>query len=107
MSNTLWSPNVRHEGAPIYRAIADALERDIDSGMLRDGARLPTHRQLAQKLGVTPLTITRAYKEASRRGLIDSSVGRSTFVRTPAAPLFGAVTHRDTATVDLAKNIIQ
>ena len=105
MSNTLWSPHVRQQDAPIYRAIADALEKDIDSGILREGARLPTHRQLAQKLGVTPLTITRAYKEASRRGLIDSSVGRGTFVRTNAAPVFSS--HRDTTAVDLAKNIIQ
>ena len=106
MSNTLWSPHVRQEDAPIYRAIADALERDIDSGALRDGARLPTHRELAQKLGVTPLTITRAYKEASRRGLIDSSVGRGTFVRTAAASMFSPA-HRDTNTLDLTRNIIQ
>ena len=107
MSNTLWSPHVRSEDAPIYRAIADALERDIDSGILRDGARLPTHRDLARNLGVTPLTITRAYKEASRRGLIDSSVGRGTFVRTAAPPVFGTSSQRDTTTMDLAKNIIQ
>ena len=108
MSNTLWSPHVRNDEAPIYRAIADALERDIDSGILRDGARLPTHRQLAQTLGVTPLTITRAYKEASRRGLIDATVGRGTFVRTAAPPVFGTKASRDpSASIDLAKNIIQ
>jgi DNA-binding transcriptional MocR family regulator len=106
MSNTLWSPHVRNDGAPIYRAIADALEHDIDNGILRDGVRLPTHRQLAQTLGVTPLTITRAYKEAARRGLIDSTVGRGTFVRTAAAPIFGASSQRDASTVDLSKNII-
>jgi DNA-binding transcriptional MocR family regulator len=107
MSNTLWSPRVRSEDGPIYRAIADALEKDIDNGVLRDGARLPTHRQLASRLGVTPLTITRAYKEASRRGLIDSSVGRGTFVRSASTPLFGAVLTRDQGMIDLAKNIIQ
>src|SRR4029079_14490191 len=99
MSNTLWSPHVRNEGAPIYRAIADALEHDIDNGILRDGVRRPTHRQLAQTLGVTPLTITRAYKEAARRGLIDSTVGRGTFVRTAAAPIFGSSSQRDASTV--------
>ncbi|MGZ4777722.1 MAG: aminotransferase-like domain-containing protein [Thermoanaerobaculia bacterium] len=107
MSNTLWSPRVRNDDSPIYRAIADALEKDIDNGVLRDGARLPTHRQLASKLGVTPLTITRAYKEASRRGLIDSSVGRGTFVRSASTPLFNSVRMRDQGMVDLAKNIIQ
>lgn len=105
MSNTLWIPRIPKSAAPIYRAIADALERDVTEGVLRDGTRLPTHRELADRLGVTPLTITRAYREASRRGLIDSTVGRGTFVRTLAAahetPL------RDDAFVDLSRNIIE
>ena len=103
MSNTLWSPRLVSDGAPIYRAIADALEPDVESGILRDGARLPTHRELAAKLRVTPLTITRAYKEAARRGLIDSTVGRGTFVRTTSAI---DMAHSDVAQLDLAKNIV-
>lgn len=103
MSNTLWSPKVDAHAAPIYRAIADALERDVESGVLRDGARLPTHRELAAKLHVTPLTITRAYKEAARRGLIDSTVGRGTFVRSTVATF---EPRAENAFVDLAKNIV-
>lgn len=103
MSNTLWSPKVHREDAPIYRAIADALERDVTNGVLHDGARLPTHRELAAKLRVTPLTITRAYKEAARRGLIDSSVGRGTFVRSTATAF--DVPRGDTL-LDLGKNIV-
>ena len=45
------------------------------------GARLPPHRDLADHLGVTVTTITRAYAEASRRGLISGHVGRGTFIR--------------------------
>jgi DNA-binding transcriptional MocR family regulator len=103
MSNTLWSPKL-HSDAPIYRAIADALERDVENGLLREGARLPTHRDLASKLHVTPLTITRAYKEAARRGLIDSTVGRGTFVRSTAA--FDAAPRGESMLLDLAKNIV-
>ena len=104
MSNTLWSPKVHREDAPIYRAIADALERDVTSGVLHDGARLPTHRELAAKLHVTPLTITRAYKEAARRGLIDSSVGRGTFVRSTATAF--DLPSRGENLLDLGKNIV-
>lgn len=63
-----------------YRVIADALERDILSGELAPGARLMTHRELAAKIGVTVSTVTRAYAEAEKRGLIKNHVGRGSFV---------------------------
>ncbi len=65
---------------PRYRAIADALAEDIVSGDLAPGARLPTHRDLAWKIGVTVGTVTRAYAELERRGIVQGEVGRGTFV---------------------------
>ena len=79
---TIWSPRLPNSAAPIYGRIADALERDVRSGMLIAGSQLPTHRDLARELGITPVTVTRAYAEAARRGLVESSTGRGTFVRT-------------------------
>jgi DNA-binding transcriptional MocR family regulator len=105
MSNTLWSPNLSAEDGPIYRAIADALERDLRKGILRDGARLPTHRELARRLGITPLTVTRGYQEAARRGLVDSTVGRGTYVRTTDPSPVKHV-REESAFVDLSKNIV-
>jgi len=69
---------------PIYLALADALEADIGSGRLRQGQPLPAHRPLAEALGVDLTTVTRAYKEARRRGLIVATTGRGTFVRSAA-----------------------
>ena len=69
------------EGQPRYLAIADALTADIRSRRLAPGDRLPTHRDLAYRLNVTVGTVTRAYNEAERRGLIGGEVGRGTFVR--------------------------
>lgn len=65
---------------PRYLAIAAALQRDIEAGHLPAGTRLPTHRDLAFQLGVTVGTVSRAYDEADRRGLIQGEVGRGTFV---------------------------
>ncbi len=79
---TIWSPRLPENDAPIYGRIADALERDVRSGMLIPGSQLPTHRELARVLGITSVTVTRAYSEAARRGLVESSTGRGTFVRT-------------------------
>ncbi len=83
-----WLPRLEGRAGPRYRAIADALQQDIQEGRLPQGSRLPTHRDLAWRLGVTVGTVTRAYVEAERRGLISGEVGRGTYVRplTPDYP---------------------
>jgi DNA-binding transcriptional MocR family regulator len=77
----MWLPNLDGRKGPVYRAIADAIDEDVERGNLRAGARLPPHRDLADHLGLTVTTITRAYAEASRRGLTSGHVGRGTFIR--------------------------
>jgi DNA-binding transcriptional MocR family regulator len=81
---TIWSPDLSVRRGPRYLAIADALAEDIAKGNLVAGERLPTHRDLAWKLGVTVGTVSRAYAEADRRGLLSGEIGRGTFVLKPA-----------------------
>ncbi|MGI8764969.1 MAG: PLP-dependent aminotransferase family protein [Gemmatimonadaceae bacterium] len=78
-----WRPHLSGRSGPLYRAIADAIEADTHSGVLAAGDSLPTQRELADSLGVNFTTITRAYAEARRRGLITARVGRGTFVAEP------------------------
>ena len=75
-----WQPDISDRRGPRYRVIADRIADDIQDGRLSPGDRMPTHRELARQLGVTVGTITRAYAEAERRGLIAGHVGRGTFV---------------------------
>ena len=77
----MWRPNLEAHVGPRYAAIADALADDIATGRLLAGERLPTHRDLADALGVTVGTVSRAYREAVGRGLVVGEVGRGTFVR--------------------------
>ncbi|WP_235893864.1 PLP-dependent aminotransferase family protein [Oceanidesulfovibrio indonesiensis] len=70
---------------PVYRALADAIERDVFSGALQPGMRLPTHRDLADAMGINVTTVTRGYAEAERRGLLSGTVGRGTFIAADAA----------------------
>ncbi|MDH5189289.1 MAG: winged helix-turn-helix domain-containing protein, partial [Rhodospirillaceae bacterium] len=77
----IWTPNISERPGPKYKAIADSILSDIRSGGLAPGERLPTHRDLAYRLGVTVGTVTRAYSEAERRGLVAGEVGRGTYVR--------------------------
>ncbi len=82
---TIWIPDLTSHRGPRYLAIADALAFDIRASRLSPGDRLSTHRELAYQLGVTVGTVTRAYGEAERRGLIGGEVGRGTFVRSDIA----------------------
>ena len=88
---TIWTPDLRQRTGPRYIAIAEALSEDASGGRLRPGTRLPTHRDLADRLGVTVGTITRAYAEATRRGLVTGEVGRGTFVRAHVTRVEGRV----------------
>jgi DNA-binding transcriptional MocR family regulator len=77
-----WVVDVSTGSGPRYLAIANAIGAALDRGALAPGDRLPPHRALAAALGVDLTTVTRAYTEARRRGLLDSAVGRGTFVRS-------------------------
>jgi DNA-binding transcriptional MocR family regulator len=78
----MWNPHKLSPRGPVYLAIADALATDLEAERVKPGERLPTHRSLARTLGVNVVTITRAYAEAARRGLVEGHVGRGTFVRS-------------------------
>ena len=78
-----WTPTIAAEG-PKYLAILRALSEDIGSGLLAPGARLPAQRALARRLDVDLTTVTRAFIEARRIGLIEAAAGRGSFVRGAA-----------------------
>jgi DNA-binding transcriptional MocR family regulator len=85
-----WVPKIKKGcGKPVYLMIADAIAEDIAIGRLSAQQRLPPQRELAHSLAINFTTVARAYTEAQRRGLVDSTVGRGTFVcgrRRPALP---------------------
>ena len=99
---TMWLPKLESRRGPVYRAIADALDEDVQNGRLRAGMRLPPHRDLADHLVVTVTTITRAYAEAARRGLTSGYVGRGTYIRGNEAEERGT----ETTPFDLSVNIL-
>lgn len=84
-----WVPKLKKNSTPVYLQIAAAIADDIVTGHLTADQRLPPQRKLAELLGLDFTTVGRAYTEAQRRGLVDSRVGRGTFVcgkRRPPIP---------------------
>lgn len=66
---------------PIYRQIVRQVADSIASGRVKPGDQLPSHRDLAARLVIAPLTVKKAYDELEREGLIETQRGRGTFVR--------------------------
>ncbi|MCY1259261.1 Histidinol-phosphate aminotransferase [compost metagenome] len=63
-----------------YKRLAQGIEEAIRNGVIRSGMKLPPHRILADKLGVTAGTVSRAYGELNRMGWVVARVGDGTFV---------------------------
>lgn len=78
------------EGRPVYRQIADEIEREIAIGVLRPGEALPALRVLAAELNVNPNTVQQAYRWLNLHGMVEVKRGQGTFVmpqrqaKTPA-----------------------
>ncbi|HET8996654.1 MAG TPA: phosphonate metabolism transcriptional regulator PhnF [Acetobacteraceae bacterium] len=73
-------PVLRRDGVALWRQIVGYLQRDIDSGALPPGARLPTEAELSQQFRVNRHTVRRALEELSRGGVVRVEQGRGSFV---------------------------
>ena len=94
-----WTPTLAADETPLYEQLVRALADDVAAGVLEPGARLPPQRDLAFRLGLGVGTVTKAYAEAERRGLLAGHVGRGSFVAQPR----GAAAAGDK--LDMARNL--
>lgn len=66
---------------PIYLQIIEEFKRQIATGLLKPGDKLPSQRDLAADLKVNANTVQRAYREMEILGLVETQRGQGTFVR--------------------------
>ncbi|MBN8997083.1 MAG: PLP-dependent aminotransferase family protein [Rhizobiales bacterium] len=92
-------------GEAPYRALLDRIEAAVRAGRLAPGTRLPAHRNLAAHVGLSPVTVSKAYREAQARGLVTSRVGQGTFVRVQDLAA-SAQRSRATGLANLGLNIV-
>ena len=81
---------------PAYRSLAQGIAAAIEAGTLRPGDRLPPHRDMAWRLGVSVQTVSRAYEELIRADLVSGEVGRGTFVKAWSREFVEMPWHRAT-----------
>ncbi len=80
---TDWIPSRETLARPLHGGLAAALKEAIQDGRLAAGTKLPPHRELADRLGMSVHTVSKAYDLLHRQGLVDGQVGRGTFVLDP------------------------
>lgn len=75
------------ERIPIYEQIMDYIKEEMIVGHLRGGDRLPSVREMAEKLKVNPNTVQRAYQELEREGITYTQRGMGSYVTNDGALL--------------------
>lgn len=69
------------QGTPLYRKIFSFFLEEIAERRLRSGDKLPTELEIAERFGVSRITVIRAMKELEHRQLLYRVKGKGTFVR--------------------------
>ncbi|MCI2416457.1 GntR family transcriptional regulator [Saccharopolyspora sp. K220] len=62
-------------GSRAYQQIVDAVERELASGVLRPGDRLPSEREMVARYGVSRATVREALRVLEHSGLVKSRHG--------------------------------
>ncbi len=77
----------KFDKVPIYEQIIYEIEKEILSGILKCGGKMPSVRNLSLQLGVNPNTIQKAYTELERMGISISAQGQGRYVSEEALSL--------------------
>jgi len=69
--------------SPKYRQVFTALRREIQSGRLKTGDRLPSEADLVRTFAASRITVGRAVRDLQVAGLVERRAGSGTYVRSP------------------------
>jgi DNA-binding LacI/PurR family transcriptional regulator len=71
--------------SPKYQQVYLALKREIQSGRLKTGDRLPSEAELVQTFGASRITVGRAVRDLQSAGLVERRAGSGTYVKSSQA----------------------
>jgi GntR family transcriptional regulator len=71
-----------HSGIPVYRQIVEQVRFLVNSGLAEPEEELPSTRMLSARLGVNPMTISKAYQLLEEEGILERRPGRPLVVRS-------------------------
>ncbi|MGW4651150.1 GntR family transcriptional regulator [Kitasatospora sp. NPDC004289] len=67
-------------GVPPYMQLVQQVRQALRLGLLREGDRLPTVKDVAAGVAINPNTVLKAYRELEHEGLVSPKPGVGTFV---------------------------
>ena len=70
-----------HSGIPVYRQLMEQIRFHVASGLLKPGDEIPSTRGLSAKLGVNPMTISKAFALLEEEGVLERRPGLPHIVR--------------------------
>ncbi|MEW2915009.1 PLP-dependent aminotransferase family protein [Leisingera sp. JC11] len=76
----MWYPDPEALHAPLHASLAAAIKQATLTEELPAGARLPPHRRMANRLGLSVHTVSKAYDSLRKQNLVDGQVGRGSYV---------------------------
>lgn len=76
----------REAGVPKYVELAREFRRQIKSGALKPGDKLPSFIEMREQFGIGQGTLERVHALLAQDGLISREPGRGTFIRRQEAP---------------------
>lgn len=77
----------KRSSEPPYLQIVQQVKHALRMGMLQEGDRLPTVREVVRMVVINPNTVFKAYRELESEGLVEGRAGSGTFVRArPKGP---------------------
>ncbi|GAA5235005.1 PLP-dependent aminotransferase family protein [Verticiella sediminum] len=74
---------------PLYQQVANFLRSQIQAGVIPSGSRLPSTRQLMDRLRVSRTTVITAYSLLHADGYVVCRIGSGTYVATDVLDTFG------------------
>lgn len=74
------APLNRRSGIPLYHQIQQRLLEQIQSGELKPGMPMPSIERIAQRMGVSHMTVRQAIRALAEIGVIYSRQGKGTFI---------------------------
>jgi GntR family transcriptional regulator len=67
-------------GVAPYLQLVQQVRRALRLGLLEEGDRLPTVKQVVARVAINPNTVAKAYRELEHEGLVGARPGLGTFV---------------------------
>src|SRR5947208_17095942 len=83
-------PGRKRSNVPLYVRIAETFTRQVATGVLRPGDRVPSLRKRSREQGVSLSTALQAYVWLENRGYLEARPHTGFYIRTPSVELIPA-----------------